>query len=218
MCRLRAGREEEEEGAEVSGGLVRSRVSSSSLTSPDSTECNQVSLFQSKSVDMAAKQEAELCVYLLIASKSSKSSPYLTGFVYRIALKFRRSLISRISRIWNDSQKYFNENFYTSAYIDSRVHRLTVYRFGTSRAWMDSIRGPSYQIHKERSLNTCLVRDICGKQRSAVLQLSAAGAKVRGAYLKMSAKKAELRNWKASSRAWSTSHNSLLRLSLLSFL
>ena len=44
----------------------------------------------------------------------------------------------------------------------------------------------------------------------------AAGAKVRGAYLKMSAKKAELQNWKASSRAWSTSHNSLLRLSLAS--
>ena len=34
---------------------------------------------------------------------------------YRIALKFRGSLISLISRIWNDSQNYFNKIFYTSA-------------------------------------------------------------------------------------------------------
>ena len=72
---------------------------------------------------------------------------------------------------------------------------------------MDSIQGPSCQIHmdhKERSPNTCLVRDICGKQRSAVLQLSAAGAKVRGAYLKMSAKKAEIRRRAAELGALAT--------------
>ena len=33
---------------------------------------------------------------------------------YRVALIFRGSLISRISRIWNRSQNYFYENFDTT--------------------------------------------------------------------------------------------------------
>ena len=42
--------------------------------------------------------------------------------VYRIALKFRGSLILRISRIWNHSRKYFNENFVTLCSGVARPH------------------------------------------------------------------------------------------------
>ena len=76
---------------------------------------------------------------------------------------------------------------------------------------MDSIRGPiaSCQIHKERSPNTCpLPRYLrqTVKRCCAVLQLSAAGAKVRGAYLKMSAKKAEIGKRAAERGALATIH------------
>ena len=57
---------------------------------------------------------------------------------------------------------------------------------------MDSIRGPSCQIHKECSPNKCpRPRCFAANSEVAVLQPSA-GAKVRGACLKMSVKKVEI--------------------------
>lgn len=67
-----------------------------------------------------------------------------------------------------------------------------MYGFGTSRAlaWMDRIRGPSRQIHREHTPDKCLrPRYLCQKAK-----LPSAGVKVRGTYLKISAKKD--RNWK----------------------
>ena len=70
---------------------------------------------------------------------------------------------------------------------------------------MDSIRGPNCQIHKERSPNTCprprYLRQTA--KRCKLLQLSA-GAKVRGAYRKISAKKAEIRKRAAGHAALAT--------------
>ena len=60
---------------------------------------------------------------------------------YRIALKFHRSLISRNLQILERFAKLFQRKFLHFC-IDSSVHRPTIYRFGTSRAWMDSIQGP----------------------------------------------------------------------------
>ena len=56
---------------------------------------------------------------------------------------------------------------------------------------MDSIRGPSCHIHKERSPNKCPPTSAILRQTAKSLY-SSAGAKVRGAYLKMSVKKAEI--------------------------
>ena len=54
-----------------------------------------------------------------IGNENCNNSGFLLVQVlnYRIALKFRVSLISRISRIVNHSQNYFNENFDTSSFL-----------------------------------------------------------------------------------------------------
>ena len=59
---------------------------------------------------------------------------------YCIALNFRGCLISRILRIFNRSQNYFNEIFL--------IRKL---QFSQARASMDNIPGLCCQIHKGRS-------------------------------------------------------------------
>ena len=75
---------------------------------------------------------------------------------------------------------------------------------------MDSIRGPSCQIHKERSPNTCpRPRTL----RQTAKRCTSAACICRGRDGQGSIpenEREEGRNWKASSRAWSASHNSLL--------
>ena len=126
-----------------------------------------------------------------------------------IALKFRGSLISRISRIWTDSQNYFNENFYTSAmhahrHIPVHVHVLSL----LSRTWMGSIRCSSCQSALQTS---ALVRDFCSKQQK---RCTSAICLREGQESIPENEREEGRSWKASSRAWSASHHSLLKLPL----
>ena len=107
-------------------------------------------------------------------------------------LKFRRSLTSRISRICNDSQNYFNEI----------IHVLSK----LSRVWMGSIpciRGPSCQSALQTS---ALVRDFCGKQRNRYT--SAIGPREGQGSIPENEHE-EGRNWKASCRAWSASYHLL---------
>ena len=135
-----------------------------------------------------------------------KNSYCSRGKSYRVALKFRGSLISRILQIWSDSQNYFKD-FFLHFCKDRRVHRPTIYRFGTSRAWMDSIRGPSCQITQDRSPSKCPHPQFL---RQAAKSLYFSHLPVQSSGKRTGNERREGRNWKASSRAWIASHNSLL--------
>ena len=88
-----------------------------------------------------------------------------------------RVLISRIPQIWKCSRNYFNKNLTLNHFnfeLATDWWRKRWLYFNIPNKVDGTIQGPSYLIH-------------------AVLQLSAAGAKVvGGTYLKISAEKAEI--------------------------
>ena len=91
------------------------------------------------------------CTKVSVIVKQTQPSSFAQNCTtYHIALIFRGSLISRISRIGNRSRNYFNENFDTTLTSTRWRHRRWLY-FSTSRRWMETIQGPSYLIHKECS-------------------------------------------------------------------
>ena len=116
---------------------------------------------------------------------------YIIVISYRIVLKFRGSLISRISRIWNDSQIISTKVFTLPLCIDSRVHVHV--RSGN----LDPRYCPStllkYRKHRQ-------ARYFCGKQcEVAICQCEGQGACLKN-------EREEGRNGKASGRACIASH------------
>ena len=92
--------------------------------------------------------------------------------------------------------KFSHFHFTTDAWIIECIDLLTIYGFGTSRAlhvgWMDSIRGPSYQIHKERSPNKYPRPRFLQQTPKPLYFRHLPGVQGQGAYLKMSVEKVEI--------------------------
>ena len=108
-------------------------------------------------------------------------------FVYHIALKFRGSLISRISRIWNNLQTFSTKICTLPLYnqrIDSRVYRPRYFKSVDGRYLESKLPDPQGAFSKHVPSSTIFVAN----NEAAVIQPSAGQESIP----QMSVKKAEI--------------------------